>query len=142
MTRNRVRFFPEENNPTLRRVGLGAFVLLPVIVAAASPWGPASAASAFAGALLMLLCGLWTHAAVKGQLFISPKRMRRKLWWRIAWRFILLGVALYAILQAPWLRLEPLIAGLSLFFPAILVNLIIELVAGKTDEGRKRIPAP
>ena len=122
-----IRLFPEERDRTLRRVFVAAIALFPLVVAGAAFWGLESAASAAAGGLLILLCGLWTHAAVRGQIGISAKRMRRRIWWRAGWRFGLLAVGVYAILHAPWLRLEPFIAGLSLFFPAILVELVFEM---------------
>ena len=122
-----IRLFPQERDKTLRRVFVAAMVMLPVVTAGSAFWGFESAASAAAGALLILLCGIWTHAAVRGQIGISTKRTRRRIWWRAGWRFALLAIGVYAILQAPWLRLVPFIAGLSLFFPAILVELVCEM---------------
>jgi hypothetical protein len=130
-----MNFFPEETDSTLRRIYSVASALLPVVTAAAAYWGLEHAASAASGGLIVLLCGLWTHAAVKGGFSTSPKRMKRRLWWRIGWRFILLAITLYAILRASWLHLEPFIAGLSIFVPAIVVELFIELFAKKAESG-------
>ena len=127
-----VRFFPAEKDPALRRIFAAALVCLPIVAAGAAFWGVEHLAGASAGGLLILLCGLWTHAAVRGGFAISTKKMKHRLWWRIGWRFVLLAVGLYAILQAPWLRLESFIAGLSLFLPAVLVETAIELRGKKT----------
>jgi len=124
-----MNFFPEETDRTLRRTYIAALALLPVVTGGAAFWGLGHAASALTGGLLILLCGLWTHGAVKGVYTISQKRMRRRLWWRVSWRFVLLAITLYAILQAPWLQLEPFIAGLSIFLPAIVVELVFEFFA-------------
>ncbi len=123
----RLSLFPDEGMPALRRIFGVALVCLPIVLIAAALWGLEHAASALSGGLLILLCGLWTHAAVTGAFSISPKSMKRRLWWRIGWRFLLLAITLYAILQAPWLRLESFIAGLSLFVPAVLIETAIEL---------------
>jgi hypothetical protein len=120
-----VRWFPREENRSLKRIYALALLALPPVVAVSAFWGPDHAASAFTGGALILLCGLWTHAGIKGLFSPNPKKMRRRIWWRVVWRYLLLGLALYAILQAPWLRLGSFIAGLSLFVPAILVESII-----------------
>jgi hypothetical protein len=74
-----MNFFPEETDSTLRRIYSVASALLPVVTAAAAYWGLEHAASAASGGLIVLLCGLWTHAAVKGGFSTSPKRMKRRL---------------------------------------------------------------
>jgi hypothetical protein len=134
MNRIVTNLFPEESNPVLRRVYLFALAMLLPVTLISALWGVDYAASALAGGLLILLCGLWTHAAVKGVFSVSARKMKRRLWWRVAWRFILLAITLYAILHAPWLRLTTLIAGLSLFVPAIMLELIVELV-GQRQQG-------
>jgi hypothetical protein len=121
-----MNLFPLETEGTLRRTFLVALLLLPAVTAASALWGIEHSASAFSGGLIVLLCALWTHAAVKGAFAADPKRLQRRLWWRVSWRFVLLAVTLYAILQAPWLHLESFIAGLSIFLPAIIVELIVE----------------
>ena len=126
-----IRFFPEEENPALRRVFAVALICLPPLAGAAALWGPEQAASALAGGVLILLCGLWTHAAVRGGFGVGPERMKRRLWWRVGWRVLLRAVALYAILRAPWIRLESLVAGLSLYFPAIVIETAIESLSAK-----------
>ncbi len=126
-----IRFFPEEENPALRRIFAIALICLPPVAGVAALWGLEQAASALAGGALILLCGLWTHAAVRGGFGVGPKRMKRRLWWRVGWRFLLLAVALYAILRAPWIRPESLVAGLSLYFPAVLIELAVELLIAK-----------
>jgi len=124
-----MNFFPEETDITLRRTYIAALALLPVVTGGAAFWELGHAASALTGGLLILLCGLWTYGAVKGVYVIGQKRVRRMLWWRVSWRFVLLAITLYAILQAPWLQLEPFIAGLSIFLPAIVVELVLEFFA-------------
>ena len=126
-----VRFFPEEKDTALRRIYVAAIVCLPIVAAGAAFWGVEHFASASAGGLLILLCGLWTHGAVRGGFAISTTKMKRRLWWRIGWRFVLLVVGLYAILQAPWLQLESFAAGLSLFIPAVLIETALELKGKK-----------
>jgi|GEM_PF-5841369 len=128
----KVTLLPAGLQPALKRVLVMALVALPVVIAAAAPFGPEHAAGAAAGGLLILLCGLWTLAAVAGLAGDEAAGMLKKLWLRLAWRFVLLGAALYAILQAPWLRLESFIAGLSLFVPAVAIEAAIELTAPKS----------
>ena len=124
-----IRLFPDEENRTLKRVFLIAAATLPVAVAVSAFWGWRHAASAFTGGALILLCGFWTYAGIKGIFSPSPKKMRRRLWWRLGWRYLLLALALYAILQAPWLRAGSFVVGLSLFVPAVLIESIIGLTA-------------
>ena len=54
--------------------------------------------------------------------------MRRRFWLSLTWRYLLLAVALYAMLQAHWLRAESFIVGLSLFVPAMFIEAVIGAV--------------
>lgn len=111
----------------MRRIFGLALLALPLVVGATALWGLEHASSALAAGLLVLLCGLWTHAGVKAGSAAGSRRRFRRLWWGVAWRFLLLASALYAILQAPWLKLGSFIAGLSLYVPAILIEAAIEM---------------
>lgn len=113
----------------MRRIYALALISLPVVVAVCAFWGLDHAAGAFSGGVLILLCGLWTHAGIHGVFSPNPRKMRRRLWLKLTWRYLLLAVALYAILQAPWLKAGSFIVGLSLFVPALLLESIIGLIA-------------
>lgn len=99
-----------------------ALLILPVIALACLPWGWEAAASALIGGGVLLLAASATQSAVSGALIGEERRLKRRLWLRLGWRLPLLALGLYAMVQATWVRLPPLIAGLSLLFPALVVE--------------------
>jgi hypothetical protein len=102
-----------------------ALWLLPLVSLACLPWGWEAAASALIGGAVLLLAASLTQSAVAGALAGDDRRLKRRLWLRLGWRLPLLALGLYAMVQATWVRLPPLIAGLSLFFPALVVEFIL-----------------
>lgn len=112
-----------------------ATAMLPALVAFAAIWGWQAASSTLLGGLLVLLCAHLTRAAIEGVEADDKQRMKRNIWRRLWWRLLLLALTLYAMLQAPWIRLEPLVLGLSLFFPAVVAELIIEIIESRKHTG-------
>ena len=82
------------------------------------------ALSALTGGLVIISATWLTIGAIEILAADDPKKMRRKIQLQLVWRLLLLGGCLYVMLQTNWMRLIPLAAGLSLLFPAIIIEMI------------------
>jgi diacylglycerol kinase len=117
----------------LDRLFRTAVVILIVLVALTFIWSWQWAASAAVGGGTILLAASATSTAVAGG-GAERRKLVSRLWFRLSWRLLLLALCLYAMLQAPWVRLVPLLLGLALFFPALVVELILEQSVDKKPE--------
>lgn len=108
--------------------------LLPLLTLACLPWGWEAAVSCLTGGTALLAAFSATRAAVTG-VAVDDVKIRGRLRLRLAWRLLLLALCLYAMLQAPWTRLVPLTVGLSLFFPALVVELVIQVRENRSAEA-------
>ena len=117
----------------LKRTFFIALGILPVTSAIAFIWGWEHAFSAIAGGATILLMASATFVVINGGLVNDPKQMGKKIAIGLSWRLILLVVSLYAMLLTPWVKLFSLMAGLSVFFPAIVAEFIIQQLESKPD---------
>jgi F0F1-type ATP synthase assembly protein I len=109
---------------------------LPVVTALSWLWGWQWGLSALCGGATVLLAASLTRTAVAG-MSAEERNPKRRIWLRLGWRLLLLALCLYAMLQAPWMRLMPLIVGMSLLFPALVVELILENVDNKSNNEQR-----
>jgi hypothetical protein len=109
---------------------------LPIVTALGWLWDWPWGLSAFCGGATVLLAASLTRAAVAG-MKEGERNPKRRIWMRLGWRLLLLALCLYAMLQAPWMRLMPLIIGMSLLFPALVVELILENFDKKLNNDQR-----
>ena len=117
-----------EYQKSSERVFLFAVVLLAVLILACLPWGWKHSASAAIGGLMILASASATELTITLGLGDKEKRAG-KTWWHLVPRLLLIALCGYAMLQTPWMEYIPLVLGLSIFFPALIIEVILEGIA-------------
>lgn len=118
----------------LKRLFILGWIYLGIISGVCLIWGWQSFLSALTGGIILILATSATSSAVGGVALEDHTKICRQIWFRLGWRLLLLALCLYAMLQAPWVRLEPLTAGLSLIFPVLVTDLFISGSGKKTEK--------
>lgn len=95
-------------------------------------WNWQGGASCALGGIGILLAGWVTVAAVSGVANADSKTMRRKIAIRLVIRFLLFIAYFTLLFTADWLIFEPLVIGMSLLFPALIIDSAIEAFARAT----------
>ena len=108
-----------------RRIGRYQLVLAALGTAGAA-WlaGWNGAAGFAAGAAVSSLNFRWLKQGVDA---LSGKPAPRRLLWKFVGRYVLIGVAAYAILKYSSWNLKALLAGFFLFVAAVLVEICFEI---------------
>jgi len=123
---------PFDLKARLGRIGLIAFACL-VVLSGISWffWSWQGAVSCFMGGLGILLAG-WVTIAAVGGVATDSNDVRRAIAYRLVVRFLIFIAYFIALFNVPILIFEPLMIGMSLLFPALVLDSIVEMGSGGT----------
>lgn len=118
---------PFDLKARLSRIGIiaaGCLVVLSIVCFFFWSWE--GTISCFMGGLGILLAGWVTIAAVAGVANADSKTMRRKIGIRLVIRFVIFLAYFTILFTLPFLIFEPLVIGMSLLFPALVIDSFME----------------
>jgi hypothetical protein len=128
-----------DSQKTLKRLFIIGAIYLAALTATSLLWSWQHSVSAFVGGMLILSSASATNITITIGMR-DKQKSGGKTWWHLVPRLLLIALCGYAMLQAPWMEYISLVFGLSLFFPALVVEVVLEGIAlrQRKDLNRKQ----
>ena len=124
-----------ETKKRLNRIVVIAIILL-VVSSGAWLWaGWQHAISNALGAFTIVMIVSLTFSAVSSVFGKEKAEMKRSLWIKLIGVICFLALAVTVMAFVPWIRRIPLLVGLSVFLPAMLIELVINQIGEKKHEN-------